>query len=320
MPNQSGTPSRDVEASAVSSENNARFRAALETAAVDPGQRTGLHLNAGCRNGPDFRAMRIFGNGVAIWGGERQFRLTEAEISDLLHQLVEVDFSSLPDQYGGTLEPDRMQANNARMVVCSLSVSLAGLEKEVLQINRGEQSESFAQLVNSLLDTCEAPAATGIGAEDLEKGLEMVASGELDPMTFELHYQRLSDGAETGEAVEEFILRVEGRTATTRLRDPVDGYSEPRQLELTAKEGSELVWQLAEYDPSRFPKNLWAPSYSDLSLRVLNRKMSLVARPYSGVDQKTHGEIQQSFDATIELLKALHERVLEEGSPTPTDP
>ncbi len=301
------------------SEYKPRFRAALEKAAVDPGQRTDLDLDAGCRNGSDYRSMRVFGSQVAIWGGERQFQLTEPEVSDLLQQLVEADFSSLPDQYGGTPEPDRMQTNNARTVVCSLSVSLAGLEKEVLQINRGEQSESFAELVNSLLDICEEPAARGIGAESLEEGLEMVASAELDPVTFNLHYQRLAEEAAVGEAVEEFILRVEGRTATTRLRDPVDGYSEPRQLELADGEVSELAFKLAEYDPSRFPKNLWAPSYGDLSIRVLNQKMSLVARPYRGVDKETHGEIQQNFDATVELLDALHERVLLEGSVDSTE-
>ena len=301
------------------SETQDRFRAVLEGAAVDPGQRTGLQLNAGCRKGSGYRSMRVFGSQVAIWGGERQFLLTEPQVSDLLQQLVDADFSSLPDQYGGTPEPDRMQTNNARTVVCSLSVSLAGLEKEVLQINRGEQSESFAELVNSLLDICEVPAARGIGAESLEEGLEMVASAELDPVTFDLHYQRLAEEAAVGEAVEEFILRVEGRTATTRLRDPVEGYSEPRQLELADGEVSELAWKLAEYDPSRFPKNLWAPSYGDLSIRVLNRKRSLVARPYGGVDKETHGEIQQDFDATVELLDALHERVLLEGSVDSTE-
>jgi hypothetical protein len=53
---------------------------------------------------------------------------------------------------------------------------------------------------------------------------------------------------------------------------------------------------------------------------VLNHEFSLVARPYRGVDQETYGELQQTFDATIELLESLHERVLAEGAQTPTEP
>lgn len=314
VPGQGGAAPNKVETNAVDSESSARFRSALLDAAADAGSRTGLELSAGCQRNSNWRSVRIFSSGVAIWGGERQFQLTEVEISDLLQQLVSADFPALPDQYGGSPEPDRMQAKNARTVVCNLRVGFAGVEKEVLQINRGEQSETFARLVNGLLDSCEEPAAAGVGAEDLAQGLEMVASGELDPATFELHFQVMAEGAAPEESVDEFILGVEGLMATVRLRDPVDGYSEPSQLELTGEELSELAWKLADNAPSRFPQNLSAPSYSDLSIRVLKRKMSLVARPYRGIDPKTHGELQQDFDATVELLDALHERVLNEGA------
>jgi hypothetical protein len=309
--------SEEAKTTTVDSETNARFRSALEDAVIDPAAHNGLHLIAACQRGSQFRSMRIFDTGVAIWGGELQFRLTESEITGLLQQLLAADFASLPDQYGGTPEPDRMQANSARSVVCSLSVAVAGAEKVVLQINRGEQSESFARLVNDLLDSCEEPAADGVGATTLVEGLEKVASGELDPAVFELHFQRLSDGAASEEL--EFILGIEGLTAGTRLRVPGGGYAEPSQLELTAAEVSELAWQLADNAPGRFPQNIWAPSYRELSIRVLNQELSLVARPYKGVDQETHGELQQDFDATIDLLESLHERVLEAGSSQATD-
>jgi hypothetical protein len=301
----------------VASSGSARFESALEEAAGDPGKRNGLHLLADCRGEPNWRSVEVFENGVAVWGGELQFQLTESEITRLLRQLLAADFALLPDRYGGIAEPDRMQANSARSVVCSLSVAVAGAEKAVLQINRGEQSESFARLVNDLLDSCEEPAADGVGAESLLEGLDKVASGELDPAVFELHFQRLSEGAASEE--QGLILGVRGSTAATRLRDPAGGYSEPSQLELTPAEVSELAWQLADNDPSRFPKNIWAASYRELSIRVLNHELSMVARPYKGVDEETHGELQQDFDATIELLGSLHERVLEAGSSQATD-
>ncbi len=296
------------------SDNDAQLKSALESAAADPGLRDGLSLSAGCTGDSYWRSVRIFESGVAIWGGERQFELTEPAITGLLQKLLAAEFPFLPDRYGGVPEPDRMQSESARTVVCSLSLSLGGLQKEVVQINRGEQSESFARLVNGFLDSCEEPAVSGVGAESLEEGLEMIASGSLDPVIFELQYQQMAEGAATDETRTEFIFTLQELTVVTRLRDPVDGYSDPIELELPESEVSELAWVLSEKAPTRLPKNLWAPGYTDLSMRVLNHEVSLVARPYRGVDPETHGELQEDFDATVELLGSLHERVLQEGS------
>ena len=282
--------------------------------------RAGLHLVAGCTRDSVWRSMEVFEHGVAIWGGERQFRLTATQIEGLLQQLLAADFASLPNRYGGSPEPDRMQADSARSVVCSLSVAVAGAEKEVFQINRGEQSESFARLVNGLLDSCEEAAADGTAAESLEDGLEKVATGQLDPVTLGLHFQQLNEAAGPGEASAGFVLALRGLAVETRVRQLDEGYSDPTHLELIDDEVRRFAWQLAEREPTRFPKNLWAPDYRDLTIRVLNQKVSLVARPYLGVGPETHGELQQDFDATIGILESLRKRVLEEGTQTPVKP
>jgi hypothetical protein len=138
-------------------------------------------------------------------------------------------------------------------------------------------------------------------------------------VTFELQFQQLAEGAGAGEAADEFLLKIDARTVTTRLHDSAAGYSDPSTLELTRSELSELAWKLAEREPSRFRKNLWASSYADLTLRVLDQEVSLVARPYSGVDRGSHGGLQEDFDATVELLRSLHGRVLREGHGTALD-
>jgi len=257
--------------------------------------------------------MQVFEHGVAIWGGERQFGVTEPEIARLLQQLVAADLASLPDRYGGSPEPDRMQSDSARTVVCSLRVAVAGADKEVLQIDRGEQSELFAALVNGLLDAFEERAADGAAAKSLEDGLEKVAAGELDPVTLEVHFQTLNEAAGAVDASHGFLLGLQGLKVETRVRRAEDGYSDPSHLVLTDAEVRRFAWQLAAWAPTRFPRNLWAPDYRELTIRVLNRKVSLVARPYLGVGPETHGELQQDFDATIDLLESLHDRVQEEG-------
>ena len=297
----------------MSSDAPREIRTALELAAADPEGRSGFYLDAGCLRGSTWRSMRIFESGVAIWGDSRQFRLTEHDIIGLLQQLLEADIASLPDRFGGSRDPDRMQTNSARTVVCSLRVATAEVSKEVIQINRGEQSESFARLVNGLLDSVEEQAAGGAEAESLEDGLEKIGADELDPVTLEIHYQELSEAAGPGETGVGIILRLEGLKAEARVRDSEDGYSEASRLELSEGEVSQLAWRLAERDPTRFPRNLWAPGYRDLTIRVLNQKTSLVARPYGGVGPETHGTLQDDFDAVVELLESLHRRVLDAG-------
>ena len=310
---QSEASAENVGQSNADRDIESRFGSALERAAADPSERTGLYLNAGCRSGSAYRSMEIFEHGVAIWGGERQLGLTESEITGLLLQIVAAEFASLPERYGGSPEQDRMQADSARTVVCALSVAVGGTEKEVLQIDRGEQSESFAVLVNGLLDAVEERVAEGTTAKSLEDGLEKVAAGELDPVTLEIHFQLLNGAADAVGTSNGYLLGLQGLKVETRVREAEEGYSDPSHIMLTDAEVRRFAWQLAEWAPTRFPKNSWAPDYRELTIRVLNRKVSLVARPYLGVGPETHGELQQDFDATIDILETLHSRVLEEG-------
>lgn len=103
--------------------------------------------------------------------------------------------------------------------------------------------------------------------------------------------------------------------ATTRTFDPSEGYGEMMEIELTAPEIAELAGLLAEGDPSSFPANLWADSYTDLTIQVLDKKKSVRARQFARLSPSTHGQLQLDFNSIYGSLQALHQRVLEAGRP-----
>ena len=61
--------------------------------------------------------------------------------------------------------------------------------------------------------------------------------------------------------------------------------------------------------------NLWAERYTSVSLRVLDRSRSLLARRFSKMTPSSAGDAQVRFERVVERLTALHERILAGGVP-----
>ena len=90
------------------------------------------------------------------------------------------------------------------------------------------------------------------------------------------------------------------------------GYGEPRQRRLSGDEVAALARLLID-NAEGLPFNLYADQYTDLTIEVLNRKVSIQARRFAEMTPETHGARQQSFDRVIEVLAALQRQVAAEG-------
>jgi hypothetical protein len=94
------------------------------------------------------------------------------------------------------------------------------------------------------------------------------------------------------------------------------GYGAPLRLILSDADFAQLASMLREIDLATLPENLYASMYTDLRVDILGRSRDLQARPYAAVSPSTHGKRQVAFDALIERLRMLAERVIAEGSAT----
>lgn len=313
-----GRPAAE-EAGEAMDESSAELRRALAESIRQPGSWSNLHLGVECEREGGMRSLEVFGSGVAVWAGRRQFELPPAEVAHLLSLLEDADFLGMEEIFGGKRGPHGEvldeEEESVTMVTCRVRLDLDGMTKQSVQLYKGEQSEEFKALADAVLDYCEDQGEAGVAAADLRDGLEKVATGELAPeaLTVLVHRRPDRKGAEAG--AEGFLLRLLGRTVTTRAFDPKAGYGDPLEIELDPAEFEELARSLAEGDPANLPGNLWAEHYTDLSIRVLDQAKSVQARQFARLTPSTHGQRQVDFDSIYAMLAELNRRTLAAGRP-----
>jgi len=264
-------------------------------------------------------SVKVFGGGIGIWNDERQFHLDPGQIGSLLRALQRVDFPGMEDTYGGatTLSkpgptPPGGGGGLVTIATCRIELSLAGNDKQVVQLAQGEQSPTLRKLAEELLGVCNPPARLGLTATSLRDGLEKLSRGGLAPETWMVvvHRKPREQGGRAGHPG--FLLRVSGYQAATQPYDPVTGYQDPVLLHMGAKEVGTLARELAARDPASWPVNLYAADYTDVTIQVLNHEKSVQARQFAGLAPATHGQHQKAFEEVVEILERLHRDVLDQ--------
>lgn len=298
------------------------LRRALGRAIAAASARPSLELLVECREAEGLNSMRLFGEGLGIWNGERQFRLDTDRVAALLRALNDADFPGLEDIYGGSRElakpaaaPDCGAA--ATLLTCRIELTLGEHHKQVVQLARGEQSVVVRQLAEDLLGIAKPFARLGLGASNLHDGLQKLARGKLALETWALMLHRKPDEGSVGLDDQGFLLTIFGTRATSRRYAAGTGYQQELVLVLSPSEIRRLVRELDAVNPSAWPANLYAAGYTDLSLRVLNHEKAIQARPFAGLGPTTHGQRQKAFEQALEILKRVQLRVLERGRPAP---
>lgn len=311
-------------ASASPSSRVSQVEAALAAALADETDQAGLRIFVECSRETGPHSVELFGSGVGILDGRRQFDAPPSVIAAALRVLQDSDFAAMPETLGGPgsgpARPPRSGTDHATgsavRLVCRVELDLNGLSQAVVQLARGFQSPALRRLALELLRICEVPAGDGIGAADLADGLAKIATRELAPETFHLLLHRRPDPSdnETG-----FLLRVDGRRSTARPYDSTSGFGPTYALTLSADDLARLAGELLEAEVQELPVNLWATGTSDLSLAVLDHRRSIQARRFANMEPTTHGPRQLSFDRIEAKLRRLAARSLADGRIAPPD-
>ena len=263
-----------------------------------------LRVEAECVTEAGFHTLSVLGSGVGIWDKAKQFRVTGDAIKAQLEAFRRHDFAGMDGRYGGKNDPG--VARQPPRIVCRVMLDIDGAKKEVIQFHGGRQSEALRRLADRLFELSRSAAETGIEAEDLTDGLAKVASGALAPETLQITVQRRSSG-------EGWLLRIEGRRATTRLFRQAEGFGEPVVLQLDDNELGELAGLLHDLRFDDLPTNLYAEHYTDLGVHVLNHEKQIQARAFGRLTPTSFGEKQERYDRIFGELVKLQKRVLEEG-------
>jgi len=247
----------------------------------------------------------VYGSGAAIYDDRIAARLSDADLRAIVRAIEQSRFAAMPSRFGeGDSDFMKMQGR--------VTVDVDRIGKSVVQIEQGPQSEALAILAAEIITVTERASRGGVTVDNLADALSRLASGAIPPETIRLTVQRRDDRPTPTERG--FLLRLRGREAVARAF--ANGYGPPRRLVLTDAEFAQLASALREADPATLPENLYAPMYTDFRIEILGRSRDLQARTYGGVSPATHGTRQAAFDALIERLHALADRVIREGMAT----
>lgn len=290
---------------------------ALERALADPELPADLRVDVECRERDELRTFTAFAGGAGIWNRRVQVSLDAESLRTLLRAFQRAGFAHMPARFGGPGATHREGADAALRVSCLVALRLAGLRKEVVQVEPGPRSAELQGLAAELLRVGESVARSGRGAADLSDALRLLVAGELAPETFALvlHRKRAGHEPSADPSADGFLLRIDGRHVETQPFRRNEGYGEARTLELSDAEVTALAARLADEDVARLPVNLYAEHYTDLSIEVLAWRLSLQARAFDGLEPTTLGERQQAFERVYDELERLQERALTEGQP-----
>ena len=284
-----------------------QLRSALAKALADPAERAGLRLFAEGFHEDDYLTVEVFGHGVAIWDGERQFRAAPEEIDMALRAALAAGFPEMAPTYGGKTGGPRREGETDGggpvRTVCAVEIQLGDAGKRVEQIAGGEQHAPLLTLAAKLLSQWSAAGAAGTAATGLDDGLAGVAAGRLAPETLRL---TLHEKPELGTDGSGFLLRLRGREVVSRDFATGAGYGPERTFELSREELRALAGRLATLAPGRLPVNLFASGYLDLTIEVLGHRVVIQARRFAGMTADSHGTVQRDFDRLLESLRTLN--------------
>ncbi len=314
------TPGAESEAAAAG-DAEADFARALDTALRGEESLEGLRLQMGCLRDEGFRQLEAWGNGVAVWNEESQFRLSYGELLELLRLFERYRFADMRASYGGKDDPDPNaprppEQGSAIRVVCHVELKLGAASKRSVQIFGGRQHQDLWDLAAAIFELCTEPAKSGVRAASLSEGLRKIARGELAPEAFDLVAHRKSETpASAPEA--SWLLILDGAAATARSYTASRGLGEEVRLDLGPEEVAELMRVLAKARFEEMPDNLWAQDYTDFSVKVLNHEKSLQARRFAGLSPTAHGDQQDLFNRAFDVVAELSRRVRAEGIPVP---
>lgn len=256
---------------ALGADASAESTAPLEAARADAS--IPFELRVDCTDQDSRRSLQVIRGSIAVWGNERQVRLSSEDREALLDLLVDADFPRFAPRYGETPKAEKQEA--PLRVSCRIHVAVPGLEKSSVQLLDGEQSEQLLRLARQLLDRIEPLAAGGVTATSLEDGLAKLADQTLAPEVLGLRFVTLPDA---GGSAPGTILRIEGGQISKQDYAPGEAVGAVHTRDLAACQLRDIISALRDARLWELPINLREDGVIELEVRVLSQSKTVIAR------------------------------------------
>ncbi len=303
---------------------NGEFGKLLERAVASPGEWSTVRIEADGRLADGVRKLTVYGRGIGIWNGERQFELGTTRTGAVLRLLVERKFADLPELLGGEEEeardeagirerpldpppPGGKKAEAPRYLLRTLSVTVGDVTRTVIQEAQVPEAAPFEKLLADLVELCRKPAADGVGAPDLASGLRMVAEGKLAPETLAILVNAPQLRSLPSQEGQGWILDLRHGELSDATQTLGRGVVHRTHRRMSPEEIRELARKLLDAGAPSLPARIHTSGYTHLTIQVLNHKVSVMARTYAGTPDAAAKKAAARFARVRAILHSLHE-------------
>lgn len=290
----SGTAQRQAAAPAGAAGS---FASALLQARRDPGVRRQLIVEAEGRMAEGVTSVLLFGDGVAVLNGTRQFRVDDETLVAVLDLLISRGVASWPEE-------SPLPQGNALEIYLRLLVTIGEERHLVIERNKRPPRPALQELLRELAELVRPAASSGVEVSSLEQGLRLLAEGTLAPhvLTINALAPALPGAAPGSEgwqlSLQRGILEIAKYTFAAGVR--------PIGRRPAFDDVPKLARLLLESNAVRLPQQVHLDEgYFQLHLKLLGYRLSVQARPFAG-------GAAQGDDETRQALSALRERLREQ--------
>jgi hypothetical protein len=256
--------------------------------------------------GIDFRRLELWGDGVGIEQGRRQFRLGKDETLSVLKAFLLAEIDDLETLTGGG-EDDL--APRIRFRARIAFTAKEPIEKTVIRTITQPREERLERLVSEIRAICAAPMRSGVEAASLPDALTKLAKGILAPQALTLRFDQRDEKVDASGARHGWTLHLRG-LAVELTRHGGAGEDPPRRrLRLSSSDFTALVKQLRKAKIETYPGVLFSERYEQLSVDALSHVKDFQARSFVGVTRASHPSAQKSYERLRPHIEALEKRI-----------
>ncbi len=250
------------------------FAQTLARARRDPALRRQVVVEAEGRMAEGITGLLLFGDGVGVLNGKRQFEVSDDVLVAVLELLISRDVASWPEE--------SPLPGNAMEIHLRLLVRIGEASHQVIERNKRPPRPPLQGLLRDLAELVRPAAATGVEASSLEEGLRLVAQGTLAPhlLTVNALAPSLPGAAATSGdgwqlSLHRGVLQVSAYSFTGGVR--------PISRRAALGEVAGLAQLLLDSQAASLPRQIHLEEgLFQLHLEVLDQRLTVQARPLTG--------------------------------------
>ncbi len=276
------------------------FAQALEEARRDPGVRRQLIVEAEGRMAEGVTSVLVFGDGVAVLNGTRQFRVDDETLVALLDLLISRGVASWPEE-------SPLPKGNALEIHLRLLVTVGEKSHLVIERNKRPPRPPLQQLLRELAELVRPAAASGLEVSSLEEGLRMVAEGALAPHVLTVNALAPSMPGAGKEPQDGWQLSLQRGVLQASAYSFADGVR-PISRRAALTDAAVLAQLLLDTGAARLPRQIHLDEgHFQLNLELLGQRLNVQARRFVGTGATQGLEARDALFAVRDRLRGRFE-------------